>query len=93
MNKIIDEIRKELVTIGPILYEKFNEATKAMNNLAATFQKTSIKINELNVTDYNCTCGCKLIITGHNNTEIFYECINCGKSYKAKKNKLLGRFQ
>ena len=43
MNKIIDEIRKELVIIGPILYEKFNEATKAMNNLAATFQKTSIK--------------------------------------------------
>ena len=89
----MDELRKRLVDIGPVLYEKFNKVTQAMNNLAATFQKTSIKINELNVTDYDCTCGSKLIITGHNNTEIFYECLDCGKSYKAKKNKLLGRFQ
>ena len=89
----MDELRKRLVDIGPVLYEKFNKVTQAMNNLAATFQKTSIKINELNVTDYDCTCGAKLIITGHNNTEIFYECLDCGKRYKAKKNKLLGRFK
>ena len=93
MNKSMDELRKRLVDIGPVLYEKFNKVTQAINTFAETLQKTTIKINELNVTDYNCTCGCKLIITGHNNTEIFYECIDCGKSYKAKKNKLLGRFQ
>lgn len=90
----MDELRKRLVDIGPVLYEKFNKVTQAINTFAETLQKTTtIKINELNVTNYDCTCGAKLIITGHNNTEIFYECLDCGKRYKAKKNKLLGRFK
>ena len=93
MNKSMDELIKRLVDIGPVLYEKFNKFTHAMNTFAETLQKTTIKINELNVTNYDCTCGAKLIITGHNNTEIYYECLDCGKRYKAKKNKLLGRFQ
>lgn len=63
------------------------------NAFNKTFESTTLQLDMPNLTNYHCSkCGCRLIIAEHNQKEIIYECMGCGKIHKAYKNRLLGRF-
>lgn len=84
-HKLIEKIANDLRNLGNVF------ATTYRNALKEQFYE-SIEVTTL--TNYNCNkCGCKLSIIDHNQNEIFYECIGCGKTYKSSKKRLLGRFK
>jgi len=70
----------------------------ALNNLCVTIANTlsqqQFNQDYLPNTKYHCgICGCSLVIIGRSDEYIFYQCLGCNKIYKARKNKILGRFQ
>ena len=68
-------------------------AINFMNAFNKTFGSTALQLEVPKLTNYHCNkCGCRLIIVEHNQKEIIYECMGCGKIHKAYKNRLLGRF-
>lgn len=77
----------------------FEKIANAIKGLANAFHKVFTKNNRLLIlpsyplTRYTCNkCGSRLIITGHNSSEINYVCTGCGKIHKARKGKVFGRF-
>ena len=81
------------------LVKAINTLSNSIRNLGISFQMcTPPKVLHdsvaLTVTNYKCSkCGCGLLLTGHTQDEIIYVCICCGKTHKARKNKVLGRFE
>lgn len=50
-------------------------------------------LSEGHLTRYCCSrCNGTLILKGHDGKSIFYQCVVCGKTHKAYKNNVLGRF-
>ena len=85
------------------LANAFKNVAYQLRNIGNTFaivfakgfnnSQTLIKIDVPHLTKYHCTsCGCSLVVTGHDENFIFYLCLGCGKIHKARKNKVLGRF-
>ena len=72
------------------------QTINALEDIRLAFNKLTLKLMdmfpEVTVTNYKCNCGCNLVILEHTESEIIYVCINCDKIYKAKKNRVLGRF-
>ena len=76
--------------------EAFQNLKKAFENFGhvLTFSLIPAMRKEyIQITNYNCPiCGNILGIYSHNNYEIIYKCVHCGRLHKAKKNNVLGRF-
>lgn len=73
--------------------QNLKKAFESFGHIIALTWNPLLRKEYIRLTKYYCSsCGNVLGIYSHNNAEIIYKCVHCGKLHKAKKNRVLGRF-